>query len=133
MRYCTFCRNILKCELWVKDMVHTRFIYDSHTISAQDISSFLKNCKQPKKHGFSQKLTCPLGLFGLKIFHGFNILVWLEDENYCLSSVLFGHKNRSSIPEYIYKKPYRTLPTEVKRFKNIKILQQKQGKSYIGV
>ena len=91
------------------------------------------NCKQPQKHGFSQKLTCPLGLFGLKSFHGFNILVWWEDETYCLSSVLFCHKNGSSILEYLYKKIYRTLPTEVKRFKSIKILQQKHAKRYIGV
>ena len=42
-----------------------------------------------------------------------------EDGTYCLSSVLFGHKNmKTSSLEYFYKKPYRTWPTAVKTFKN---------------
>ena len=37
----------------------------------------------------SQKLTCLVGLFGLKSFHEFVSLVQLEDVTDCLSSVLF--------------------------------------------
>ena len=77
----------------------------------------------------SKKPSCPLGLFGLKSFHGFAILArwedgtfhgfailarwedgtfhgfailarW-EDGTYCMSSVLFAHKNGSS--EYFAK------------------------------
>ena len=37
----------------------------------------------------SQKLSCLVGLFGLKSFHGFASLAKLEDVTDCLSSVLF--------------------------------------------
>ena len=63
----------------------------------------------------SKKLSCPLGLFGLKSFYGFVILDRCENGTYCLSSVLFGHKNVSS--EYLCKKLYQTWPTTVETFK----------------
>ena len=37
----------------------------------------------------SQKLTCLVGLFGLKRFHGFVSLAQFDDMTDCLSSVLF--------------------------------------------
>ena len=37
----------------------------------------------------SQKLSCLVGLFGLKSCHGFVRLAQLEDVTDCLSSVLF--------------------------------------------
>ena len=37
----------------------------------------------------SPKLSCPVGLFGLKSFYGFVSLTQFEDVTNCLSSVLF--------------------------------------------
>lgn len=50
----------------------------------------------------SLKLSCPVGLFGFKNFHGFAILAGLEDGNYCLSCVLFGQKKE--VLDWIKKK-----------------------------
>ena len=36
-----------------------------------------------------QKLSCLVGLFGVKSFHGFVSLAQLEDATDCLSSILF--------------------------------------------
>ena len=60
----------------------------------------------------SKKLSCPLGSFGSNSFHGFVTLTPWENGTYCLSSVLFGHKNESS--EYFCKKSYQTWPKAVK-------------------
>ena len=54
-----------------------------------ELCSIITNvCKPPKHFDFPEKLSSPLGLFGLKSFHGFVILV-----GRCLSCVLFGHEN----------------------------------------
>ena len=62
----------------------------------------------------SEKLSCPLGSFDSKSFHGFITLARWENGTYCLLSVLFGHKNGSS--EYFCKKPYQVWPKAVKKF-----------------
>ena len=42
----------------------------------------------------SEKLRCPLSLFGLKSFHmGLLFLTGWDDGTYCLSFVLFDHEN----------------------------------------
>ena len=65
---------------------------------------------------YNQKLSCPLGSFGSKSCYRFVTLARWENGTYCLSSVLFGHKNESS--EYFCKNPYQTWPKAVKTFKN---------------
>ena len=51
------------------------------------------NWKSPQNF---RKAESSLGSFGSKIFHGFVILARWENRTYCVSSVLFGHKNESS-------------------------------------
>ena len=72
------------------------------------------NCKPPQILT-SEKLSCPLGSFGSKSFHGFVILTQRQNGTDCLSPVLFGHEKGSS--EYFCNKPYQTMPKAVKTFK----------------
>ena len=72
------------------------------------------NCKPPQILT-SEKLSCPLGSFGSKSFHGFVILTQWQNGTDCLSPVLFGHEKGSS--EYFCNKPYQTMPKAVKTFK----------------
>ena len=52
------------------------------------LKCIINNCNHLKILN-SQKLSCLVGLFGLKSFHGFVSLAQLEDVTDCLSSVLF--------------------------------------------
>ena len=63
-----------------------------------------------------QKLSCPLGLFGLKGFHSFVILARREDGTYILSSVLFGDKKWEFQPEIFLQ---RTISNMTGSSKNI--------------
>ena len=60
------------------------------------------NWKSPQNF---RKTESSLGSFGSKIFHGFVTLARWENRTYCVSSVLFGHKNESS--EDFCKKTYQ--------------------------
>ena len=73
-------------------------------------------CISHKKNLTSQKLNSPLGLSGLKSFHGFVILgermVPIAFLVFYLAKVV-----GSSSLENLYRKPYRTWPMAVKTFK----------------
>ena len=71
------------------------------------------NCKPLQN--FEKKLSCHLCSIGSQSFNAFDTVAWWENGTYCLSSVLFGHRNGSS--EYFCKKTYQTWPKAVKTFK----------------
>ena len=75
-----------------------------------------------------QKLRCVFGLFGLKSFHRFAIPPRWEDGTFCISSVLFGHKNGSCSLKCFYKTRYRTSLKVVKTFKKHQNASGKRNK-----
>ena len=62
----------------------------SDTNALQLYSFIIHVWKSPKNFHFTEAEQ-PLGLFGLKSFHGF--VIW-EDRTYYLPCVLFGNKNK---------------------------------------
>ena len=85
-------------------------------------------CQPPQNFDF-QKTDLSFRFIWYETFpYGFVILTWWEDVTYCLSFVLFGHKNGSS--EFL-RKTISTMADSSKNIKKIKMIQQEQIESNI--
>ena len=70
----------------------------------------------------SEKLSCPLGLFGLKSFH-MGLLFSLDGRMEPIACLLFYLVIKMEVLSFC-ERPYQTWQTAVKTFKKVKMLQQ---------